>query len=95
MSKIKIMIFTTPTCGPCRRLKDLLVDLPKHIYDSIEFHDSTSLQDPVVIQYKIMTVPTILIFRDGELVLFKDSDRIVGYRSDMVDVLTHIWKMIQ
>jgi len=55
-------------CSPCKLLKPVLDKLSSS-YDGIDFFqlDGESESD-IVSEYKVSSLPTILIFKDGELV---------------------------
>lgn len=63
-----------PWCGPCRIVAPILEDLAKDYAGKILFSKLNVDENPrVAMQYQIMSIPTLLVFKDGRLV-----DRIIG-----------------
>jgi thioredoxin 1 len=63
-----------PWCGPCRFVSPIIEELARDYAGKILFGKLNVDQNPIVArQYGIMSIPTLLVFKDGELV-----DRIVG-----------------
>ncbi|MBS7614381.1 thioredoxin [Candidatus Bathyarchaeota archaeon] len=63
-----------PWCAPCRMMEPIIEDLAKDYAERIVFgklNVDENIEVPT--KYKIMSIPTILVFKNGELV-----DRIVG-----------------
>ncbi len=63
-----------PWCGPCRIVAPILEAMAKDYAGTILFSKLNVDENPrVAMQYQIMSIPTLLVFKDGRLV-----DRIVG-----------------
>lgn len=63
-----------PWCGPCRALSPLVDELAKELQSKIVFAKlNTDENQQTAIKYHIMAIPTLLVFKDGEL-----KDQIVG-----------------
>lgn len=63
-------------CGPCKMLSPVLDELAKEI-DSYKFYKlNVDNSELATSKYEIMSIPTILIFEDGNL-----KDKIVGLKS--------------
>lgn len=61
-------------CGPCRAIAPLLERLAEHFDGRLRFVKVNIDDDPEVAQvYRVEGVPTLLLFRDGQL-----TGRIVG-----------------
>jgi len=61
-------------CGPCRMVGPMIEELAKEYAGKILFGKLNVDQNQrVPLEYQIMSIPTILVFKDGKLV-----DRIVG-----------------
>ena len=73
--KVVVDLFAT-WCGPCKMLSPILDEISEEI-TTTEFYkiDVDDNQD-VAREYNVMSIPTILIFEDGNLV-----NKIVGLRS--------------
>ena len=59
---VKILKFTTPTCPLCRQLGKILEKLG----DEADVEEVDALKSPLASQYKIASVPTLVILRDGK-----------------------------
>lgn len=73
---LAVVDFFATWCKPCQMLAPVIEEVSKK-YENVSFYKmdidkETSLAE----KYYIMSVPTIMFFKDGELV-----NQIVGYRS--------------
>jgi thioredoxin 1 len=60
-----------PWCGPCRALSPIVDELAKDLKGKVVFAKlNTDENQGTAIKYHIMSIPTLLIFKDGE---FKDQ----------------------
>ena len=59
---VKILKFTTPSCPLCRQLGKILEKLG----DEADVEEVDALKSPLASQYKIASVPTLVILRDGK-----------------------------
>ncbi|RLI43441.1 thioredoxin [Candidatus Bathyarchaeota archaeon] len=63
-----------PWCGPCRILSPIIDEIARDYVGKIAFGKLNVDENPrVAMEYGIMSIPTLLIFKNGRLV-----DRIVG-----------------
>lgn len=63
-----------PWCGPCRMIGPIIEELAKDMKGIIVFGKMNVDENPQTsMKYKIMSIPTLLVFKNGSLV-----DRIVG-----------------
>jgi len=63
-----------PWCGPCHMVAPLIEEMARDYAGRILFGKLNVDENPeTAIQYQIMGIPTLLVFKDGKLV-----DRIVG-----------------
>jgi len=63
---IEIKMFSSPTCGPCKMMKPLVETLAKE--NEISFTKICIVEHPEIAKIEeIQYVPTIKIYKDGEL----------------------------
>ncbi len=63
-----------PWCGPCRMIGPIIEELAKEMQGKIVFGKLNVDENPMISgKYQIMSIPTLLVFKDGSLV-----DRVVG-----------------
>jgi thioredoxin 2 len=76
-----VLDFYSPTCGPCRMIAPVLETLAKEYAGRLlVFKLDTSSQQMTASRFQIRGVPTLLLFKDGQMV-----DQLVGAapRSDI------------
>lgn len=63
-----------PWCGPCRMMTPVINELANEMQGKIVFCKVNVDENPVTsLKYKIMSIPTLLVFKNGNLV-----DKIIG-----------------
>ena len=72
--------FWAPWCGPCRMLSPVIEELAEDFDGKAKICKvNTDEEQDIAVKYGIRSIPTILFFKDGELV-----DQMVGASSKQV-----------
>ena len=71
-----VVDFFAQWCGPCRMLSPVIDELAKEINNYFFYKLNVDEAENIAMEYGIMSIPTILIFKDGNLV-----NKLVGLRS--------------
>ena len=77
----KVLVdFYAEWCGPCKMLSPIVDELSEELKDISFYKLNVDESDEVVRKYSVMSIPTLLIFENGELkntsVGFKSKDEL-------------------
>ncbi|CEM33101.1 unnamed protein product [Vitrella brassicaformis CCMP3155] len=73
-SKTVLVFFSASWCGPCKLAESVLEDLSDELAGQVDVYRVCIDSSPgVAIEYRIRSIPTCVLFRDGKAV-----DRVVG-----------------
>lgn len=60
--------FWATWCGPCNMLAPIIFDVSKEKTDVKFCKVNVDAEPDLAVEYKVMSIPTILVFKDGKLV---------------------------
>lgn len=71
--------FWAPWCGPCKMISPIIEELAKEKGENVKFVKiNIENNNTVANEYKIMSIPTIILFKQG-----KPVDKLVGVRTKL------------
>ena len=73
--KVLVDCFAT-WCGPCKMLSPIVDELAEEVKEYSFYKLDVDNADEVPAKYGIMSIPTLLIFENGEL-----KDKLVGFKT--------------
>lgn len=69
--------FSASWCGPCRMIAPIIEEIMEDYADELDVYKvDVDEADAVAAQYEVMSIPTIVFFKNGQ-----EQERIVGFRS--------------
>ena len=85
--KVTIVDFYADWCGPCRKLSPIIEEIEQELSDRVKFTKINTDENIELAQtYQISGIPTLLIFKDGEV-----AERMVGLMPK-TSIITNIEK---
>ena len=87
--KVTVVDFFADWCGPCRKLSPIIEEIEGELSDKVKFTKiNTDENIPLAQNFQISGIPTLLVFKEGELV-----ERMVGLMPKNV-IITNIEKYL-
>ena len=75
-SKIALVDFSATWCNPCKMLEPVLAEISEEMGDKVAFFNAdTDANMQLSMEYKIQSIPALIVFKDGEPV-----ESMVGFR---------------
>ena len=68
------MDFWATWCGPCKMIAPILEELDREREDILVAKVDVDEQMDLAMQYKVVSIPTILLFKDGQV-----AGKAIGY----------------
>ncbi|RTZ69914.1 MAG: thioredoxin, partial [Aquificaceae bacterium] len=61
--------FWAPWCGPCRMIAPIIEELAEELGDKVKIGKLNTDENPnIAIRYGIRAIPTLMLFKNGEVV---------------------------
>ncbi len=84
-SKVPVLVdFFATWCGPCKMVAPVVEELAAELKDAKVFKIDVDDQMELARQYRVMSIPTFLVFKDGQMVKREMGARSKSELEDML-----------
>ena len=67
-SKLTLVDFSAPWCGPCRKMTPVLEQIQNEMTDTVKVVKVDTDKNPsIASNYGVFSLPSLLLFKDGEV----------------------------